>query len=1296
MRGFLWIEEEHYSISNGTFKKIFCFSSYCALQYRHCPSESDGEGDLDEDSGLVLKNCGYVYGGDIYPSQVKIMSTIEYYESKPNNQKDTSKLVTIESNMILLYPFEVTVSSPASVPLCNLKLTLACENEIDRSLWVQNIEEAIFISSFKDLSKKYDMLPYTILTSAVRESDESSSLTINNCRLPKISYQVILQYYMKTYPDGLMLQAIHLENVNLDDNAISSVCAIIDKCNYLNSLSLAGNLLTSNCIPILSESLRNTSYLSSLNISNNFFSSDNHTILLDALSNLTCLQYLNISRNRFSSEMLSYCMLRLVPNLCNTIRIIDVSCNPFGNQLVAFISLLLYHQPSTLHTLDMSYSNIDDIGLQELTLAIPYCTTLQNLILKGCFSTAGIFKELFVSISKQKQELISKSKSKYLPVHQDMNIVIGGVLHNDQAEDDEEVFENENSDFNPNAYNIVSIPNKRRLSTTHGYHSNMQCMTFKSLQTALPYLPETSLLQNGIIRRTLKVPYALASSIADEFNPVIYSRVTLPQFVSCAEEVLLLLAAELRADPQQFRLLSVSVDQISSEEDVTVNQEQTIKSQGVRCFVIWTICNISSRRQLERLQLFSAKALIAQKNTILKSNVNQSSKFHSEEIKGYHSLNVRYTSVFHRLVETPSIASLTNALKAMAFNSHPFLRTLGFSSIYMQYYPNNRENYDFADPTKIQDIYRKLKLQTCNYRVFETNSLGRGLLDEYIGIERGREGANVDVMSDMISSKLNISDNKPFEVSFESRFERVNASVGAFEGDDTPFRLLRRVKNDHTIAINDKSDLLNGRMIPQEEVDEMATLEPSIIILSDELDAKEDDKTVALSVVEANEVLMKKEAIRRHKQITNERLILAVRKLYASKEITNKTAKFWEGVFGNLKYKSFAKAELRTAIDYSDANSIGVFKGIRRRQLLCDAMFRRDQQVISDMLEECQQLGKIGSGTISSSCFILAQRLVLSMVGLQHQHQDLSLLTSGVTSGSLSVVEDYLLKCGRIGYQGNEVIDAVSIRQRIVEELVNEMEENTLNNYEIDNADAIDLILDIIQYKALISNLIISRNIPELQSKLREVNSNHRITIDDASIDDNSTIDSNLRNQRARFLSLPETIEAEILLKNYDNSLIMLKNAIKNRNIDELEDAISTCAFHCFYCEEVEDANRLLNELSGNPYLLLVPILTGLRENNIGLIEQGFDFINRMEWQHVALDMVVCSKIHAIKAKIVQDDSLKAKLVKCSLALKNGFEVRPAEISQLLRRAEAIGLNDDPNLSLYLKVNLYHLQTATA
>ena len=116
----------------------------------------------------------------------------------------------------------------------------------------------------------------------------------------------------------------------------------------------------------------------------------------------------------------------------------------------------------------------------------------------------------------------------------------------------------------------------------------------------------------------------------------------------------------------------------------------------------------------------------------------------------------------------------------------------------------------------------------------------------------------------------------------------------------------------------------------------------------------------------------------------------------------------------------------------------------------------------------------------------------------------------------------------------------------------------------------------------------------------------------------------------------------------------------------------------------MERAIATLNAYSGNPVALIRPIVEGLRTDNMAIIERGFQALRRMGWEHAALDAVTCSKMFAIKNKIVQDDAIRNKLIQFSLAIKNGFEVPAGEMVQLLRRGLAIGLDKDPALKQYL------------
>lgn len=66
---------------------------------------------------------------------------------------------------------------------------------------------------------------------------------------------------------------------------------------------------------------------------------------------------------------------------------------------------------------------------------------------------------------------------------------------------------------------------------------------------------------------------------------------------------------------------------------------------------------------------------------------------------------------------------------------------------------------------------------------------------------------------------------------------------------------------------------------------------------------------------------------------------------------------------------------------------------------------------------------------------ILAERLNDEIKSLQHEYQS---LTSYIPSNphELTLIEEFLLTCGRLGYVGDEMKEALKMRQNLLEESI--------------------------------------------------------------------------------------------------------------------------------------------------------------------------------------------------------------------------------------------------------------------
>lgn len=423
----------------------------------------------------------------------------------------------------------------------------------------------------------------------------------------------------------------------------------------------------------------------------------------------------------------------------------------------------------------------------------------------------------------------------------------------------------------------------------------------------------------------------------------------------------------------------------------------------------------------------------------------------------------------------------------------------------------------------------------------------------------------------------------------------------------------------------------------------------------------------------------------------NERLVLAVRRLYETKDIPSQVAKFWEGVFGNKKYARQAEEQLLSAmeVDFAADTEFGptlkqyshLFPSIARRLLAYQLMFSRDVQALSSLFARTKEAQ-------GGDALILGKRLVSEVYNIQDSFKKLQAIAR--TRKELPLVENFLLDCARLGYGGEELFAAVELRAKLVS---------------LRKTQGFDPEMSNIKIRAILTNLLVSRDFEALAEKIQEIKEETNETLhvcEEVRIAEMCLAEHKdaLQQLREALACATHYLSASSSPSNQKNNVEVVRSEETQDSesaerdceladiVAQLDAALARCAQHNFYfSEELERAVQLLDTLCRNPAVLLRPVLRALRANDMSLLEQGFEEIARMGLRHVALDSAVCSKINAIKSKIVQDDTLKGSMVKLCLALKNGFAVPTGEILQLLRGAAASSFDKDPSMRPYYKVS---------
>jgi hypothetical protein len=261
------------------------------------------------------------------------------------------------------------------------------------------------------------------------------------------------------------------------------------------------------------------------------------------------------------------------------------------------------------------------------------------------------------------------------------------------------------------------------------------------------------------------------------------------------------------------------------------------------------------------------------------------------------------------------------------------------------------------------------------------------------------------------------------------------------------------------------------------------------------------------------------------------------------------------------------------------------------------------------LLAELQGRGPAQGGL----ALVYALRLRSEILGLQRTFQDITELARSY--GELSMVEDFLLSCGRLGYSGPEMFQAVELRQELVAQGVQQRRKNVHSD------------LPMIKQKALVSNLLISREMTAIEDRLDELRSAASYPPANPAAGGASLLPQEL-------LHTAECSAAEELLQEYEHTLVLVKSAIKTRHMNQLDQALAQAAYRFFYFEEVTRAVNVLNEVSNNPAELLRPVVDALRKNDVAGLDATFERIEKVGWSHPAMGSAVCTKINDRQNKI--------------------------------------------------------------
>lgn len=918
MKGYLYVEEDLLGRPNKTFVKRYFVS------YKFCGLKWFSKEPADIKNAVYLQcisneTCGWVYGSSVIVEQIDV----------ENQMKHKDKVI---------YPFSVYLKCGEY----NTSVRFACKTDDIRKRWVEDINQNIKMLSYIASCHQNDVLPHPVIYEAMKEKVEDEMRLTTGPINTKHLYAMV-HYYSTSYPHGLMLHSFLLENTQLNDSMVPIVCAILEQAPYVGVLSLAENALTSAGATALCDTLVKCVYLTEVNLSNNSLCDNCSDVLSRALGSLTELKVLNLSHNQFTQDAVRSFTLRLATHRSKLAEV-NFAFNPLGDGIASFVALLCQNQPSHLRCVDLSWCGVSDIGAAELSMALHLCKTLQHISLRGSYLDTKSLQGLVKNLSEH-QVVAHRARQNH-----NLSLEIGGV--------DQDC-------------------------------TDAQCLSLKALKASLMYVADVAHMREVVLRRRLLYAQPLAhQTTADdlinplhrlqheledqalETYPIARLVLCLPEHARSPYEVLEELAMYLECDVGQLVLLScarteantATVSRTADILEVAKSASKASKKKSavpkenrrhfmctVTFFVLDCPANRASLRQnnsymhsfpdimgtttrriveatvrdLSVTEEGATATATAQAASTAASVQQQDMAHASAALK---LLNYRPGTFFdpgsgldkeeqsrHALYKAAYVKSaqeIMASLRELGSNSHHFLRALGVRSLALKYpYPAFLETAHEPEYVVFHTQVRQAGIR------------GRGLNDHYLPVLCPRMPTQAEANANFHVPPEDTDDDDTFDTAVRTKPHPAQCTLVAAS------------------AVGADVKAGGGDAGASGGVGGLASV----------TEAKDEDaEDMEHKYVTASEEFMLQNVQARQRRTVNERLITAVRQLYAERELSGLQSRFWEGAFGNLKYKSVTQAGLKLALNPESST----FVAVHLRQQLYEAMLQRDLPRMSELIGE--------------------------------------------------------------------------------------------------------------------------------------------------------------------------------------------------------------------------------------------------------------------------------------------------------------------------------------------------------
>ena len=198
-----------------------------------------------------------------------------------------------------------------------------------------------------------------------------------------------------------------------------------------------------------------------------------------------------------------------------------------------------------------------------------------------------------------------------------------------------------------------------------------------------------------------------------------------------------------------------------------------------------------------------------------------------------------------------------------------------------------------------------------------------------------------------------------------------------------------------------------------------------------------------------------------------------------------------------------------------------------------------------------------------------------------------------------------------------------------------------------ENASEFEHDLEAIQRRAMLTNMMISRNMKELKSCIESLES--------------------MKEEKSKVATL-EIKAAKVIIENEAICLENLKKATEAKSLELIEEAIAEAAYHNMYDEEaIRAAICIMLELGADSRGLFIRVNNAIRQGSHEVLDKAIMEVRRVGWSHSALSSPVLTRILGLRNRILQEEITKARVIKVADSMSESPSVsNPAEARIIL------------------------------